>query len=198
VPLMQHSRKNYSSFIIMQSSASYEMWMTMTSSLKKKLIKYAPDVPQQLFALIETALVQWRTNKQPIKPQYLGDDLDELFLSQSSIGWDQILKGRFTHNWLSLISLDNKFATRVMTYIIKNIWHIWFEIWKFWCDINQGQTPNLKTIRQHQRLYPRVQHLYDEVDNIDPSDSHIFKYTQEDLLSQKPHEIKRWINTAKI
>jgi hypothetical protein len=49
-----------------------------------------------------------------------------------------------------------------------------------------------------QRLLPQVKQLYDDIDNVDPSDSYIFKSTQEVLLSQQPRDIERWVRIAKL
>jgi hypothetical protein len=85
-----------------------------------------------------------------------------------------------------------------LTYTIKNIWNAWYEIWKYRCDTNQGDNPINKELRTRQRLLPQVQQLYNEIDQIDPSDSYIFKSTQEELLSQKPHKIERWVHIARL
>jgi hypothetical protein len=73
-----------------------------------------------------------------------------LFQAQSHIGWDQILKGRFSLTWLPLISNITFFATRWLIYTIKKIWNTWYDMWKHRCDVNQGETPEYKTARLKQ------------------------------------------------
>jgi hypothetical protein len=148
--------------------------------------------------LIKLALLKWQTTTCPRPPQWLPQDRQELFHSQTLIGWDQIIKGRFSTMWLPLISDDSKYALRWLTYAIKQIWSIWFELWKHRCNLNQGTTPNTKQERQKQKLILQVLKLYEESDNIVPNDSYIFKHSQEALLSQAHHDIKKWLRIAKL
>jgi hypothetical protein len=71
-------------------------------------------------------------------------------------------------------------------------------VWKYRCDTNQGDNPANKELRMRQKLLPQVKQLYDEVDNVDPSDSYIFKSAQEELLLRQPHDIERWVRIAKL
>jgi hypothetical protein len=71
-------------------------------------------------------------------------------------------------------------------------------VWKYRCDTNQGDNPTTKETRLRQRLLPQVQQLYEAIDLIDPSDSYIFKSSQEDLLLQQPRDIEKWVRIARL
>jgi hypothetical protein len=175
-----------------------QLWSEHALSLKKKLIKYSPSTHHHLSKLIEYAIVNWRDQSTPDIPDFLHTRFHPLFVAQSEIGWHHILKGRFSSLWLACISPDYNLAQRWLTYAIKHIWNLWYIVWKYRCDTNQGDNPTTKDIRLRQRLLPQVQQLYDAVYLIDPSDSYIFKSSQEDLLLQQPRDIKKWVRIARL
>jgi hypothetical protein len=131
-------------------------------------------------------------------PSWLPEAFLTLFQAQSHIGWDQILKGRFSLTWLPLISNNTFFCHSMVNLHYKKIWNTWYDMWKHRCDVSQGETPESKTARLKQKLYPQVQKLYDEIENIDPTDHYIFNHTQEELLTQSTYDIEKWIRVARF
>jgi hypothetical protein len=175
-----------------------KLWQDLALKLKQKIQKYLPTSNHQLPKLIEYSLVHWRTTMIPTFPSFLHSRFLPLFNAQSLIGWNNMLKGRFSELWLKTISSDEKVARRWITYTIKHIWNVWYEVWKYRCNTNQGDNPSNKELKVRHRLLPQVKQLYDEIDNVDPSDSYIFKSTQEELLLRQPHDIERWVRIAKL
>jgi hypothetical protein len=139
------------------------------------------------------SITSWQTTTHPSQPTYLRPEVETLFTLQSLIGWDQILKGRFSKAWCPLISADTQAATQWISYTIKIFWHSWYDIWKYRCEMNHGYSPESKCSCQKSRLAPQVQQLYDEIDNIDPSNSYIFKHSMDALLAQHSTYIENWI-----
>jgi hypothetical protein len=174
------------------------LWQEFALKLKQILQKYSPTINHQLPKLIEHSIIHWRTTSDPTIPTFLHIRYAPLFKAQSQIGWHNILQGRFSKSWLARISSDETVARRWITYTIKHIWNVWYEVWKYRCDTNQGDNPANKEIRMRQKLLPQVKQLYDEVDNVDPSDAYFFKSTQEELLLRQPQDIERWVRIAKL
>jgi hypothetical protein len=98
-----------------------ELWLTASKSIQQKLFKYRLQVDQQVVKLIYTAVMEWRVTTQPPSPSFLEPKYAQLFWSQSTIGWDQILKGRFSSQCMTSISSDTIFASRWIAYTIRTI-----------------------------------------------------------------------------
>jgi hypothetical protein len=81
-----------------------------------------------LHDLIIRAVLEWRTTSKPTVPRTLPRDLLPLFTAQSEIGWDQVIKGRLSTQWvdkqneqfksLNLAPGGEQWAIR----IVKSIW----------------------------------------------------------------------------
>jgi hypothetical protein len=121
-----------------------------------------------------------------------------MFESQSTIGWNQILKGRFCKEWSLAISQTHEVSSRWISYAIRIIWQEVYNIWKIRCHSNHGDNPCEKQARFIQQITHQVTQLYAEIGNIDSQDHYIYKHTQEELLSLPTHSIKNWVHTAKI
>jgi hypothetical protein len=197
-PLCNRQEETVAHFLSFTQIQITQLWLDLSLQLRQKIQKYAPTTNHQVPKLIAYSLVHWRTTDSPPIPPFLHMRFIPLFNSQSIIGWHNILKGRFSQEWLPSISPDEKIARRWITYTIKQIWNVRYKVWKYRCDTNQGDNPTNKDLRMRQRLLPQVKQLYNNIDNIDPSDSYIFKSTQEELLSQQPRDIERWVRIAKL
>jgi hypothetical protein len=149
------------------------LWHECAQCLRLRIQKYYPTINHQLTKLLEHALIHWRSTPKSTTPAFLHTRFAPLFDAQSSIGWHHILKGRFPTLWLSSISPDEKFASRWLPYTIKHILNLWYNVWKYRCDTNQGDNPTNKDLRMRQRLLPLVKQLYDSINRVDPSDSYV-------------------------
>jgi hypothetical protein len=161
-------------------------------------VKNSPSRHHHLSKLIEYAIINWRKEPTPNLPNFLHTQFHTLFAAQNNKGWHHILKGRFSSKWLPCISPDQNFARRRLTYVMKHIWNLWYAVWKYRCDTNQADNPTTKEIRLRQRLLPQVKQIYDEIDLIDPSNSYIFKSSQEELLLQQHQDIEKWVRIVII
>jgi hypothetical protein len=66
--------------------------------------EYNSNVHHHLISLIRLAADKWRHVKKPIMPTFLDNKFHNLFVDQSSIGWNNIVMGRFTKTWILLLS----------------------------------------------------------------------------------------------
>jgi hypothetical protein len=124
----------------------------------------------------------------------------DLFNQQSTIGWDQIIYGRFSTLWnTTQLSISTKVPLTWLTYIIRTIWHHSYEIWKHRCTTNTGSTPQDKRQRELLRLTPKIKHLYNQINTISPSDIDvIYNHTYEELLLLPTSTIEKWIYKAEM
>jgi hypothetical protein len=95
---------------------------------------------------------------------------DKLILAQSGIGWNQLLKGRCSTEWITLFDIiqpgqGEKIATNLLT----DIWRAFLTIWKERCDLLHG-TAEQTSRHLKETLTPKVLALYAQkykLDNID-------------------------------
>jgi hypothetical protein len=177
-----------------------QIWLSHIQRIQQKIFKYCKNINKVLIKLIILALTEWRTTPQPIRPSFVTPIFYNLFHLQSIIGWDQILQGQFACAWSTTqTALSQKVPTTWISYVIRTIWHHSYEIWKHRCDINIGTTPLDKQQREMLRLTPKIQTLYNNINQIEPSDKNtIFNHTIKELILLPTPAIENWIYKAEI
>jgi hypothetical protein len=199
-PFCTQCEETHEHYLSCPNPDSQQIWQSSFQHLQTKITKYSKHINKTLSQLIILAITEWRTTPKPPRPSFVTPFFHTLFTNQSTIGWDQIIQGRFACDWTTIqASLSTKVPTTWLTYIIRNIWHHTFDIWRHRCNTNVGTTPQDKRHRALIRIFPKIRSLYDKSNQIDPSDTDtIYNYTYKELILLPISTIEKWIHKADI
>jgi hypothetical protein len=153
-----------------------------------------------LLKLLHLAITEWRTQKSPPVPAFIPPAYHQLFKSQSAIGWNQIVNGRFSTDWITIH--DQNPATRStgetwLIITIKALFQSVIRIWKARCNMNHGIDTESKRAQALLRLQPIVQQLYEQKNKLELPDQRIFSKSIDSLLEAPASIIENWIYKAK-
>jgi hypothetical protein len=170
------------------------LWKVASDNAIRKIGTYIRKIDVKLLCLLTLAITKWRTTKSPPRPDFLTPNLYALFDTQSQIGWDQIILGRFSKKWIFSTEQDNVTNT---AYIIRTIWYQAHEVWLNRCSRSHGIDSYSKSKMALLRLTPQVEQIYKEQPNLMSTDQYIFKQTIEETLNLPTTHLNNWIFKAK-
>jgi hypothetical protein len=123
--------------------------------------------------------------------------------AQNKIGWQHLLKGRFSHHWLQCqqlhIYLDPSIDSTKNTgeRWLKRILHcLWNSLWQVWLlrnDDLHGRDRQQREQKRIQKLTPRVTALYEKAEMLLAKDKDLFAIPLETRLTFPSGEICTWI-----
>lgn len=174
------------------------LWREAASKITTKLIAYDNQVSRQLTRLLSQAVSTWRTTKSPPPPDWLSPEYLPLFQAQAHIGWNHILHGRFTREWLRCLHKENNEGIQWVTHCIRTIWANIFTIWKARCHVHHGITSDERIKRKLLILTPKVQELYNKSTIVDHDERYLFNIEIDDLLNKPIPTIKAWVHKATL
>jgi hypothetical protein len=124
---------------------------------------------------------------------YFEPTLHRLVESQQAIGWNQILKGRWTTEWVRSYDLiypnqGEKYATAQLT----SLWHAVLTTWKQRCELLHDTETNHPSLFK-KTLEPKVQALYAMKQEIDHIDQQALRQTIETTMNLPITQIRGWI-----
>jgi hypothetical protein len=149
--------------------------------------------------LIICAIVEWRNTPQPELPDFLPSHYHELFHSQSRIGWDHFLQGRWTTHWVKHHDEHaklNKVKTNGETWAstsLRQIWENLYEVWKQRCNLQHGNQQHSRREATIRRLEPRVRAIYGLKDRLDHQDREVLSRPIQDILALHPTTLEKWV-----
>jgi hypothetical protein len=130
-----------------------------------------------------------------------------LAVAQNQIGWQHILKGRFSHHWIQIqqylinnqpdIGDTKQSGERWLRLVINQLWT---SLWQVWQTRNNDLHGRDKTERERKRLEkltPQVVALYDTVDRLLANDKIIFETPITERLKTPSRELETWIKLVK-
>jgi hypothetical protein len=129
-----------------------------------------------------------------------------LVQAQNLIGWNHILKGRFSHHWIQCqqahIYLDpdtdsKKQSGEIWLKRILNC--MWTNLWQVWLIRNDdlhGRDRQQREKKCIEKLTPRIVALYDKADTVLAADKDIFAIPIDTQLTFPSGELKAWITLA--
>jgi hypothetical protein len=107
----------------------------------------------------------------------------KLIREQKLIGWNQILNGRWTTEWVHQFeSLTPHQGEKLAIAAITSIWHAILSLWYKRCKTQHGEMP-LNQIRQRTQLIPVVEALYHAKQKLDTIDQQVLKQPITSTLS---------------
>jgi hypothetical protein len=175
-----------------------DQWANAGRNIKTKLTTYDKEIHHHLILLLSLAVTDWRTNPVPTTPTFLAPQFHQLFQSQSKIGWNHILKGRFSKQWRHHMRPDRERALQWVTFAIKTIWYQVYSVWKTRCQIQHGTTADEKTKRALLYLTPKVHDLYNQSSTLQHTEQYMFETPVENILLQPIGTIKTWIHKVTL
>jgi hypothetical protein len=185
-------------FMSCNHSKLSELWNNAASTIKTKITAYDKSIHHHLIQLIGLAITSWRTNPAPSVPHFLAPQFHQLLLSQAQIGWDHILKGRFSKQWRHHMQPDRDKALQWVTFTIKTIWHQVYNVWKSRCQTKHGITNDDKTERALLYLTPKVQDLYNQGTTLQTDVQYMFQSSVDETLLKPIPIIKAWVHKVSL
>jgi hypothetical protein len=139
-PLCNHHDETQHHFLSCTEIRLQEGWQLAATNIKKKANKLAID--PTLTRLLIQSILHWRTSINPPVPSYISHQYIPLFHQQTSLGWDQILQGRITHQW---VHQQNRYAQyskgqSQLSILFSTILTQVHTIWKIRCEAQHGTT----------------------------------------------------------
>jgi hypothetical protein len=169
-------------WLICPHNSYLKLWIQASSNIKSKMYKYNKTCDHKLIKLLGVAILQWRNNKNLQIPEFLSPKPYHLFHQESSIGWNQIIYGRFSRQWLQVTSQTRTKSRQWITLAIRLIWTEVFTIWKMRCDEHHGTTTNTQHKRALLYLSPKISKLYDQQNDLNFNNQYFFNIEVEELL----------------
>jgi hypothetical protein len=144
------------------------------------------------------AISYWHTTDNPQIPDFLPLEHHNLFQAQSQIGWSQVLKGRWSTQWVKLHgehAQRNKSKMKGENWGSTTICHIWeiiYDIWKHRSNTQHEQVS--KGQATFRRLEPKVPALYSMQENLDHVDKWVLDRPLREILALQPPSLDRWVH----
>jgi hypothetical protein len=170
---------------------SQATWATKIATIE--LPKTSNSLQILLENLIKWAILNCRTSNQDTPPQHHRKSIQNFIEEQSKIGWNQLLKGRWSKTWVQCLDTiypekGEQIAIRIQIQIWKALLHAWNER----CDL-QHQHNNENTQATHQHLHIQVLAIYEQKQNMDAIDQQALDTPPADTLQMPPKLIREWI-----
>jgi hypothetical protein len=167
---------------------------TWTNKLTKAISIYdTPETPDTTTQLLLWALLTCRTtNHQP--PAHLSDPSHiQLLTEQHTIGWDQVMKGRWSVEWVRHFDAYHPDkGENIATKFLTTIWQTIREVWKWRCDtIHQNEATISSNLRLN--LTPKVKAIYQQKVKFDTINQKVFTQSLEDTLQMTQKHIQDWL-----
>jgi hypothetical protein len=141
---------------------------TWTTQLTKTINDAFPEDSQSpLRNILIWALTLCRTNNEPFPFHDNVTQFTLLIREQSDIGWNQVLKGRWSKEWVQHleIELPSKGEQQAIN-LLHGIWTTTLKLWNERCE-QQHKHHETETQHQRQALTQQVLAIYDQKPNLD-------------------------------
>jgi hypothetical protein len=121
--------------------------------------------------------------------------LQKAYFQQNQIGWDQLLRGRISVEW---IKYQNKLTNREdgETTWITIIEHIYTTLHELWLDRNNELHSKATTLVQRRLesiIIPKLTRIYNLQSLVPVQDRQIFELPLEEMIKLNPSYLQRWI-----
>ncbi len=125
---------------------------------------------------------------QTIPQQY-----HKLIEDQSSIGWNQILLGRWALEWVRQYDITNPDqGVSIATAKLTSLWTAVYNVWQYRCDLQHKDIENSEAKQRHQ-IQPQVQAIYNLKHRLDHIDQQCLEQTQKTTLKLPIKQLKDWL-----
>ena len=162
------------------------------------LQKTEPQTPKHLYRILHDAL-QLRTTSttHDLTTDDTPIDIYTLHLEQQRLGWNQLLCGRWTTQWIKYYEASSN-RTDGEKWAATTLFKLWQAVINKWHRRNEAEhneTP-LTTNCITQELNSAIQSTYNESINLDHIDRLFFEQPVEEILMLNNKRKKKWITRA--
>ena len=159
-----------------------------------------------LIDILHDGLLRYHTNLPLVPINQYPVRFHALIIAQNSIGWDQLYKGRWSHEWCKAQNHYNTQQPPERKTLPGQLWTLsfarllidqWLKLWKIRNEQRHGKDEDQRKQVRRQLLTAALHELYTYKDKVCPVDRHIFYPTAADHL-QHQHSlqtIEDWIHT---
>lgn len=199
-PVCNHFPETHQHFLACTHPSMLAAWTVILHDCSISVQKIPTD--PILTKLLMHAITFWRNTPQPPRPSFVPRRLYELFRSQSTIGWNQILQGRWSLQWARShdhIQSLNKWkmnGEQTMISLLKRIWEKFFCIWLLRNDAKHGTDQRTRRDACLLRFRPKIIALYNMSIQLDRQDQQIFDRPIDEILSLPSHSMEKWVHRA--
>jgi hypothetical protein len=148
---------------------------------------------RQLNSLLRWTLTKCRNHsKTPAHNKHR--ELNNLIREQEKIGWNQVIKGRWSTTWVQVY--DSIYPNQGERYAIQQLSAIWKEViktWKFRCNTVHDNTQRNQD-ELLQSFTPTVEALYATTSRLDHIDRKIFEQPISNIMRLPIRQLKTWIH----
>jgi hypothetical protein len=163
--------------------------------------KTQPDIALILLQGIRGALANQHFQMNPNNREPL---FRTLVNAQNKIGWQHLLKGRFSKHWTQIqdrhimdepdIDHEKQSGDRWLKLVLN---HLWTLIWQVWLIRNEdlhGRDKDENERKRLEKLHPRVVALYAKKDSLLARDKTILALPIQDRMQLHSRELATWVN----
>ena len=123
--------------------------------------------------------------------------------SQNRIGWQHMLKGRFSHHWTQIqgrhifedptLNSEKQTAEGWMKQVLHALWSSLWQVWLIRNEDLHGRDKDEAERKRLEKLRPRVSALYATRDSLLATDKSIFDLPMHQRLQQHSRELATWV-----
>jgi hypothetical protein len=212
-PCCNRSSETQSHVFRCQESVTSANRAAAKSILEKSLLA---NTPKALVTILLHGIQQWEMLEDSANtptPLYRGSvvpsdiALVQAFHSQSTIGWDQLLRGRLSIHWSRAYTLLLHHQSNSLTHwaktVISQLWTYSMSLWKFRNGIVHGHTAEETKCKEADALWHRIKEEYASylADKYIVSPQYSFLFTNRTLqetLSMDRDSMSSWLRTVVI
>ena len=169
--------------IIQTTSTKYNVPRIMQEMLTEGIRSYLTDSSPQY----------WIPTEEPYR---------SIHITQSKIGWDHCLQGRFSQDWAQVLqwylrenNLKND-PTLWLVHLSRSIYEWWREMWDKRNSVVHGDTIQEQRHKKADSALEILRTLYELQPEVKPEDRSIFGKLSEHI-SKSSQEIRQWVLTYK-
>jgi hypothetical protein len=207
-PTCKHPSEDTTHFLGCSHESRSKEWEQCVRNLNCMLqqSETSKDLSQLLFEAIQAG-----RNGTQVDYSQLSTEIRRVAQAQESIGWQQVLFGRFSQQWgLVYEELWKRkhgdggsapLAAEVwIAQVIKIIWKTILSTWKLRNEDKFGSTDEISTRQRlkRERLQAQVRSLYNQRDQIPAHATTIFQVSKAEMLQRPNNELEEWLTYATI
>jgi hypothetical protein len=148
---------------------------------------------KQLLSILLWASTTNSSNNNIVPQSLLTTRHETLLVEQAAIGWNQVIKGRLSTEWVRhLDNINQHKGENHATDIITSLWHSVLTKWHGRCDLQHQQNPNQSSLIT-QQLQPHIIAIYLKKPELDTIDQKILDQPLETTLRLPIKVLRDWI-----
>jgi hypothetical protein len=163
-------------------------------------IDTAPDIQTQLIDALRVVLFSAATTGIPTQP-----GLHHVAAAQRAIGWHQILRGRFSKQWitaqdqyLGTTASTQHNGTRWLTNLIDFIFAQWWTLWELRNEDRHGRDLATQSQAHARQAIHELTQIYDTYQHTVPARLEwLFTTSLQTRMQWPTHALRLWITTWK-